>query len=471
MSRSGAPDLVLVMTDQQRFDQVGYAGCLASTPNLDALAADGVIFENAYSASTTCVPARTSLMTGLFDHRTPRSSPPWLDEGSWTVAHALRAAGYQTALIGKMHAQPMRADHGFDHLRVCEHVNAYDEVSAAHAGVDHYHDWLSERGLADWRFEASVPGVYDLDPDTHPTSWVRDQTLQFLAERDRTRPMFLVVSFPHPHPPINPPEPYASMYDPADCWVDPDGASANQYLPNSFRQRTIQADHPERRIDPRHLARHRSSLARTYGLITQVDDAVGTIVSQIDLPSTMLWFTSDHGDYAGRRGLVRKVPWIPFDDLAKVPCFATGGPVIGGRREPAPMQSFDFAVTALAAARLDLDFDLEVFDGIDVGPMLTDPNRALAPDRLVYSAITMKLPMVRRGGHKYIRDCGWGSEVLFDVGRDPDEVWNVMSLDTDRVITDELAAAVDRQLVASSPTLPSFGRDVGSRGGHRSARP
>src|SRR5882724_1471070 len=90
------PDLVLIMTDQQRFDQVGYAsGGHFETPTLDALAARGVIFDAAYSASTVCVPARAALMTGLQPHRLPTQDNPFsLREGFWTVAHELRSAGY-----------------------------------------------------------------------------------------------------------------------------------------------------------------------------------------------------------------------------------------------------------------------------------------------------------------------------------------------------------------------------------------
>ena len=120
------PDLVLVMTDQQRHDHVGWwPGSPVRTPHLDALAASGVVFEAGYSASTTCVPARTSLMTGLLDHRTPYRERWALEQDFFTVPHALRAAGYQTALIGKMHFNPMRSSHGFEHVRVVEHLSAY----------------------------------------------------------------------------------------------------------------------------------------------------------------------------------------------------------------------------------------------------------------------------------------------------------------------------------------------------------
>jgi arylsulfatase len=89
------PNIVLLMTDQQRSDQVGFAsGAFYETPALDRLAARGVRFDCAYSASTTCVPARNALLTGTQPHRLPRSDHPMaLAEGTWTVSHALRASG------------------------------------------------------------------------------------------------------------------------------------------------------------------------------------------------------------------------------------------------------------------------------------------------------------------------------------------------------------------------------------------
>lgn len=450
------PDLVLVMTDQQRHDHVGWKGLgPLRTPNLDALAASGVVFGAAYSASTTCIPARTSLMTGLLDHRTPYREKLALEQDFFTVPHALRAAGYQTALIGKMHFNPMRSSHGFEHVRVVEHLNAYS-ADPHDMELDHYHDFLHGRGLPDWRFE--VPDAdqvgYAYDIATHPTSWVRDEALAFLEQRDPTRPLLLVVSFPHPHPPVNPPEPYASMYDPRDCFVDPDGARLNAHLPGAFREATAQADHPHRRVDPANLAHHQQDLARTFGLINQIDDAVGDLLAALPLDDALLFFTSDHGDFGGRRGLVRKIPWIPFDDLARVPFFAAGGLVAGGRTVEAPVQTFDLATTFLDLAGIDVD--LATFDGVSLADPLGRADGTFPDDRPVHCAISMRWPMVRRGAHKYIRNQGWKAHALFDVVLDPDESLDLSKWGPAADLVAELSALVDQQLAATIPDLPRF---------------
>lgn len=448
------PDLILVMTDQQRHDQVGwFDGSPVRTPTLDRLAAGGVIFDACYSSSTTCVPARTSLMTGRMDHRVATGPNRALVPGTPTVATLLRSAGYQTALVGKMHFTPMRADHGFERLEVAEHFTAYPGDPAGWAEYDHYHDFLTEQGLPDWRFEVSggTAAPYPFPPETHPTSWVRDRAIDVLQRRDPDRPLLLVVSFPHPHPPLNPTEPYASMYDPADSKVDPDDASRNAGLPNLFRQE-MEADGPDhRRVRAERINHHRKELALTYGSITQIDDAVAKVVDHLELERSLLWFTADHGDYGGRRGLVRKVPWIPFDDLARVPGFAAGGLVSGGRRVDAPVQSFDFVPTALAAAGSAMPYlEPDPGDGRNQLDLLADPAAPEDAERVVLSAFTMHWPMARRGRYKYIREMGWSEEVLFDLETDPGESTNLVGrpeLDDVRV---ELAAAVDAELAAST---------------------
>src|SRR3954447_16665618 len=143
------------MTDQQRSDQVGYVDAsVFETPALDALVAKGVAFDCAYSPSTTCTPARSALMTGVQPHRlSTQINGLALREGSWTLARGLRAAGYQTALVGKMHFAPIHADHGFDVMRTCEHLAASAIVPRADGrpDLDDYHEWLIDQGVDEYR--------------------------------------------------------------------------------------------------------------------------------------------------------------------------------------------------------------------------------------------------------------------------------------------------------------------------------
>ena len=427
------PDIVLFLTDQQRFDQVGYgSGGHFETPNLDRIARSGVIFENAYSASTVCVPARVALLTGFEPHRVPTQENPFaLREGFWTLAHELRSAGYETALIGKAHFAPVHAQHGFETLRLCEHLSAQGLGPLSRERddeLDDYHDWLLARGCPDWRFEearpASTPGpvhVFPYGPEAHPTGWVEREATELLDRRVRSRPLFLVVSFPHPHAPYNPPEPYASMFDPADARVPDGGFEVNEGLPLVCQLALGNAKTRAAAADEQHLRR---LLATVRGLIKHIDDAIGRVVARLDLASTLVAFTSDHGDYAGHRGLLRKTPWMPFDDLARVPLFYAGHGIVGGRLLPDLVQSYDFALTALAYAGVQPRLD--DFDGRSLRPILTAPAHAADHDRPVFSCIGMGWPMVRHGSCKYFVHAQQQTPVLFDLDHDPAERVNLV---------------------------------------------
>jgi choline-sulfatase len=455
------PDLVLIMTDQQRFDQVGYAsGGHFETPTLDALAARGVIFDAAYSASTVCVPARAALMTGLQPHRLPtQENGVALREGFWTVAHELRSAGYETALIGKMHFAPVHARHGFDTMRLCEHLRSQGLgplSEARHDEVDDYHDWLVEHDLTDWRLtnDRPAPRRFPYPADAHPTAWVEREVSAFLAARDRRRPLFLVISFPHPHAPYDPPEPYASMYDPADSVVPTAGYEVNDQLPFAFHLAMGASPTRSEGENPRQV---RAFLAIVRGLVKQIDDALGRITAELNLDTTVVFFTSDHGDYAGHRGLMRKKPWVPFDDLARVPFFVTGGGIAGGRRVPQLVQNSDFALTCLDYAGVAAPAGVP-FETRSLRPVLDGAPGPDDLDRHVFSGISVEWPMVRHGRYKFIRHGVHEQQaVLFDLEADPLEHVNLFRDPSYADVRDALAARLQetmRQPVLDVPAPP-----------------
>jgi choline-sulfatase len=462
------PDLVLFMTDQQRFDQVGYeSDGYFETPNIDALAEQGVLFTNAYSGSTTCVPARASLLTGLYHHRVPTQvNRLALREGFWTVARSLRTAGYETALIGKMHFAPVRADHGFETMRLCEHVDPAEAGSTDHPGheaLDDYHDWLVAQGLKDWRFESpkaladakSFVDTHRLFPyqrEAHPTSWVASEAVSFLEKRDRSRPLLLIVSFPHPHAPYNPPAPYDDLYDAADAVLPTDGFELNDRLPFSFRMAMEQGVGPfaPHRLDHKG-AEARRWLTAVRSLVKHIDDAMGEVLEHVDLARSVVFFTSDHGDFAGHRGMLKKVPWIPFDDLARVPLLVAGFGVVPGRRLSVLVHSCDFALTCLDYGGVEMTPDL--FDTRSLRPLLEDRASPADNDRLLFCATSTAWPMVRKGSLKYILERSTGTAVLFDLDSDPDETTNVLDDPARRSVFKELSELLSSELQRGTPKI------------------
>jgi arylsulfatase len=457
---------VLFMTDQQRFDQVGFVGGRFETPALDQLAAQGATFTNAYSASTTCVPARSALLTGVQPHRLETQvNGLALREGSWTLPRALRAAGYQTALIGKMHFAPIHADHGFEVMRTCEHLvsSVIGERSDGTRDFDDYHDWLLANGLAEYRplpagvaTQASTPGpvAFPYEASCHPTAWVERETNEYLDRRDPNRPMFLVVSFPHPHAPLDPPEPYASRFDPSDVDLPADTFTVNDNLPLPFQEalRETAGRYRPRRVDELGEQKLRSMLTRVRALVRQIDDSMGRLLSRLPLDRTLVAFTSDHGDYAGHRGLILKVPWIPFEDLVRVPFVVAGAGVAPGLVVDAPVQAFDFVPTCCDAAGLDVDLDQ--FDAERLWPLLTRDHHTPEHERGVSFATTTGWPGARFGSCKLVRHRRSGQTALFDLAIDPGETTNVIEDPAYRDRLFEVALVLHWSLERKRPDLP-----------------
>lgn len=336
------PNVLLIMTDQQRADHLGcYGNRIVRTPNIDALAARGTRFDRFYVANPICQPNRAALATGqLTSVNGCRQNGIPLGLDCTTYADVLRAAGYRTGLVGKAHFQnvspvPARRPttagngaappapfdlarrsqrrgpdyeheirtgwidnpdrevptpyYGFDHLRLC--IGHGDQVEG------HYTGWLRDRlnGAPDPRGRKAALGT-DADdtpqvwrtavPETlYPTAFVGEEACTFLQDQSDD-PFLLVASFPDPHHPFTPPGRYFDMYDPADI-----------PLPESFGHRTADRtdlpDHIQRVYEigaekpdaywPFHSDAEttRRMIALNYGAITMIDDWVGRILDTL----------------------------------------------------------------------------------------------------------------------------------------------------------------------------------------------
>tara|TARA_R110002110_G_scaffold245617_3_gene461990 strand:+ start:34163 stop:35557 length:1395 start_codon:yes stop_codon:yes gene_type:complete len=456
------PNILLLMTDQQRYDSLGYSrrNGLSDTPNLDRLAADGVIFDHAYSSDTACIPARSSLMTGLLPHRVPTggwrpraqtSSGKALREGYWTVAHALRDAGYRTGLFGKMHFAPIRSQHGFDVMQTCEHLPAGYDASEQ----DDYRRWIVATGREDLRFvRPGIPRVFPYDAEYHPTQWITRHATSFCAEADTgDTPWFAVVSYTDPHTPYSPPEPYASMFRPDQQQLPDAGMESNCGLPWPFSEIT-EPKPPGTFFSPVRVDEHseehlRRVLAAIRAGIKHVDDAIGQLLAQIDLETTLVVFLSDHGDFGGHRGFLGKIPWLPFDDLARVPLFFAGTGVAGGRRVSAPVQNFDYVATVLDRAGIPLPCaDME---SATLAPVLAGGKAE--EDRAVFCGTMEGTPMLRRGAFKHIWHSIADVHILYNLEQDPGETTNLAEDPSYRQLLRDNVAELRQVLARPVPPL------------------
>ena len=189
------PNIILIITDQQRYDTIGALGFPhVDTPNLDRLVREGVSFSHCFINAPSCGPARASLFTGYspHNHGAQRNNDPW----PRTWVETLRDSGYHCVNIGKMHADPYGGRHGFHERQVVENKQRRAaEVQWAgnrHVFNDELDKALWARGHTrlekDYfrtlpEFETSL-GAYDwhLDDDLHPDFFVGDLALRWLAQ-------------------------------------------------------------------------------------------------------------------------------------------------------------------------------------------------------------------------------------------------------------------------------------------------
>lgn len=412
------PNILLVMTDQQRGDCLGVAGHpVLQTPQLDELASQGVRFTRAFSTCPSCIAARRSLLSG----QTPQThglvgykgALPWNPPA--TLPGTLRNAGYHTAIVGRnMHQHPLRKRYGYDQMTIAAGINLSDD----------YYRWLQDRAPDAGGYYAAGPGHNDwaarpwpLAEHLHQTNWTVSQALRFLEDRDPTQPFFLTVSFLAPHPPLIPPafymERYLRMELPAPAigdWAQIPDASNGQRL-----------DASRIHLNPEAL---RSMQAGYFGLINHIDDQLRRLFNPPAgvLPAnTIVLFTSDHGEMLGDHHMFRKSE--PYQGSAHVPLIIAGpglkeqGINAGQLRDHAVALE-DIMPTCLELAGLDVPASV---DGKSLVPLMRDASAEL--DRqFIHGEHAPHAHYLTDGKAKYIWRVKEGREQFFDLEHDPQEL-------------------------------------------------
>lgn len=219
-----SPNILLIMTDQHRADVLGCSpNSVVETPYIDEMAYRGFRFSNAYSAVPSCIPARSTLMTGMKQwHTGILGMGEKMGEISTNYKHTLPGElaknGYHTQGIGKMHFYPQRALNGFHNTIIDESGREFDKNF-----VSDYREWFEknkqgEYGYRDhsceWNSWLARPS--HLPEWLHPTNWTVDTSIDFLKRRDPGKPFFLKVSFARSHSPYDAPQVYYDMYKDKD---------------------------------------------------------------------------------------------------------------------------------------------------------------------------------------------------------------------------------------------------------------
>lgn len=422
---SGQPNVLLIITDQQRFDTIADLGnSHIYTPNMDRLVNRGVTFTNAYSQTPVCIPARYNYRTGrnpltaYYQDRRPgsRDGKPRSKEercGPY-LARKMRDNGYRTFGIGKFHTDPPDEDLGYD---VHEHLRRVPGSDYPTFIAEEYPEYNFIEQLHGERTEMYyMPQMSPMPAEVTMEAWAARRAIEEI-QREHESPFFGTVSFFGPHPPFAPPIPFNRIYDP-DC------------MPNPIRG-DKELDHMDEQIpwmnyriwaDDISDSRARVLKARYYGEITYIDHCIDHILdaveSRSDSDNTLICFISDHGDHMGDHHAWQKASF--YEESCHVP-FLVSWPaeLPGGERNDELVCLSDlFSIVTGAAG------DLEVRDGIDVLGMLegnTEPRENLIGYFSDPGGQDFKV-MVREDDWKYIFMANGGQEQLFNLADDPNEL-------------------------------------------------
>ncbi len=403
--------ILLVTTDQQRYDTLGCnGGTLSRTPVVDGLAAAGIRYERAIPQSVVCMPSRSTIITG--QHPSTHGVwmngvPPPIDAPS--VAAVLQHAGHRTALIGKAHFEPyfdpfMRfpensptpTNHrGFDHLETATHgtmgqLDYARWLRGAHPeAVGYFYPAVD----ADFQVNAAGGGdtgapqvhVNPVPREWYHTDWVADRTIAWLESLDAEDDWFCWMSFPDPHHPWDPPQSEVGRVDWHDVPLPPgylddpsavlddkprhwklwwDGSLVSNYeAPARWVPATLTADQV------------REVNARNAVECELIDEALGRVLACVERrgwkESLDVIFTTDHGELQGDFGLLFKGPYH-VDALMRLPLIWRPAPsrAVAPAVVTAPVGLVDIAPTLCAIA------DVPVPEWMEGAPLHTSDGAA-----------------------------------------------------------------------------------------------
>jgi arylsulfatase A-like enzyme len=373
-------NLLFLYTDEQAWGTLAaYGNNRIEMPNLNRLAEQSVVFDQAYVTQPVCTPSRSSLLTGLYPHTngcTENNIP--LRRETACLPEMLEAGKYVTAHFGKWHlGDEIFEQHGFDEWRSIEDMYRpyYSEGRDRDRRSD-YHHFLVENG-----FEPGEGNLFKrhvtarLPEEYSKPAFLAREASRFIRE-NRDRPFVLYVNFLEPHMPFFGPR--DDQYDPDDIPL-PDDFDAVPGESQPLKTRVIQRLYYENghgNLSLKTEADWRRMIANYWGLCSLVDTHVGTILDALDEcllgDSTIVVFTSDHGDMMGSHRLLAKC--VMFEEAVRVPLLVRLPGRTGSKRVGGPVSQIDIVPTLLDLMGQSLPPHLQ---GKSLRPMLETESDSL----------------------------------------------------------------------------------------------
>jgi len=427
------PNILLVMCDQLTAIALSiYGNKVCKTPNIDRLAAQGTVFDNAYCNYPLCAPSRFAMMSGRLPSRIGAyDNGAEFTAATPTIAHYLRDAGYYTCISGKMHFVGPDQHHGYED-RLTTEIYPADFGWVPPQTYDQLDDPETAAG-------GEVPlGVSSVETISDATALARSQQIDYDDEVARRatqhifdwrrygdgRPFFMTVSFTQPH------DPYVTTREYWDLYTD-EGIDA----PITGKIALDDMD-PHSRSLYFHYSLHKFEVtdeiyrrARRgyYGMISYVDRKLGelrqTLADAGIADDTVIIFTSDHGDMIGERGL-----WFKknlFDPAIRVPLIVWRPNRRGLARVTAPVSLIDLMPTLIEIGAGSTGSIVTQHEGASLLPLLErdEPERVALAEHIDGGTKAPRV-MLRRGSRKIVVSDAYPTQ-LYDLSNDPGETRNL----------------------------------------------
>ena len=488
---SQRPNILFIMTDQQRYDCLGANGnAIIQTPNLDRLAARSANFSHTFVQSPVCTPSRVCYFSGRYAHaHRNRVNYTPLDGDEILMTTRLQEAGYTTAIVGKSHVYyqyPPTPEEckriGFDIVELHDGTRSTDpwsDYAKWREQNDPLRDTCYYRDLA-----RNVPELREQVPaDANPfraaiedrftdTSWTGLRTRHHLKELAAAdRPFFLFSSFWKPHSPFEVPEPFDALYNDDHIPLPPvETLDQIHQLPLPVQKMILRGDNPPLDMDRERLQWIYRSY---YASITHIDREVGRILQTLEetglSDNTIVVFTSDHGDQLLEHGLMGKN--VLFEASIRVPFMICFPDTIKPGKYDEFVESIDLLPTLFELIGLPEPYHCH---GRSLVPLIASADRSYEERDAVFCENVIPevfqvnsyrfdkgkgIKGIRHPDAKMIRTRRWkynyypeGYAELYDLENDPHERHNLADDPSKRAVVNELKGRILDWLITSTET-------------------
>jgi arylsulfatase A-like enzyme len=445
------PNILWICTDQQRWDTLGcYGNEHVKSPNIDKLAAEGVLFENCFIQNPVCSPSRSSFLTGRYPRLTGcRQNGQGISRNEKVISKILQEAGYFCGLSGKYHLNPaspvyypqgeLRIDDGYDVFEWA-HGHAYKHPSNA------YQKWLNDLGVeykteqhdsCKW-IEKGMPEEY------HQTTWCVERAMSFINSSKRfDMPWMFSVNIFDPHNPFDPPEEYLRRYTehlseiPLPNYVE--GELDNKPRNQQMQHESSLNANPEnvKTIPPAKMSEddHRYVKAAYWAMCDLIDAQVGRLVDHLkktgEYENTIIIFMSDHGEMLGDHGLYYKAINM-YDAAIHIPFIIHYPAKLKPRRYKNTIEAMHIAPTLVEAAGLSEELGMQCKS---IWKQMVNSEEIEGEDiycEYYNSLKEIRLPssdnfatMIRNENYKLMIYHGSSEGELYDLKNDPNETVNL----------------------------------------------